>query len=167
MKTAIIAFIACAAAAAATAAAPSRTPEAAWSHALEAGRTKIVAQAPKFVAVRMTIDRASYYSAVITEPELGINVDVSRSGLDSFWINGYLKGNAHPFDRRTTLAGTSIMGGGVNVDMRPFGSQMFLLSGVYKDAEGKDGSMNLHFDVHGLPVRDMSVHAKGDRKSVV
>ena len=143
------------------AASAPRTPEGVWSGALSAGRGKILQQVPKYAKVRMAVDRSSPLDAVVNEPGLGINVDVSRGGLDSFWINGYLKGSARPFDRRSSLAGVTIMGGGVNVDARPFGGQGYILSGIYKDTEGKDGSLNLHLNAAVLPLRDMTVSEKG------
>ena len=36
-----------------------RTPEGVWTGALEAGRSKIVAQAPKSTLIHMTVDRSS------------------------------------------------------------------------------------------------------------
>ena len=145
----------------ATAAAAPKTPEAVWSGALEAGRAKIVSQAPKFSSVHLVIDRGVEAEAVISEPSLGVNVDISRGGGDSFWINGYLKGNAIALDRRSTLSGLSLMGGGVNVEIRPSGADLFLLDGVYKDAEGKDGALKVRLHVIGRPMRDLAVHEQG------
>lgn len=162
MKRCLVVLLALSNAASAfAAAAPQRSLEGVWSGVLNAGRGRILQAAPQFIKVRMTIDRSSQMDAVVTEPSLGINVDVSRGGLDSFWINGYLKASARPLDRRSTLSGVTIMGGGVNVDMKPFGGQTYLLSGVYKDAEGRDGSLNLRFDLQGEPLRDMTVAEKG------
>lgn len=161
MKNSLVFLLALSQAANCLAAAAARPAEGAWSGALNAGRGRILQQAAKFEKVRMTVDRSSQIDAVVSAPALGINVDVSRGGLDSFWLNGYLKASARPFDRSSTLNGVTIMGGGVNVDVRPYGSQAYLLSGVYKNADAKDGSLNIRFELNGLPVRDMTVSEPG------
>jgi len=137
------------------------TPEGVWSGALEAGRAGILPQAPQWVSMRMTIDRGSPAQAVVTEPTMGINVDLNRNGSDSFWINGYLKGAGRFSDLRASMAGAVLTGGGLDVEVIPYDRRSYLVKGSYRDAQGKDGTLEVRLKALPSSPRDFAVHQEG------
>ncbi len=133
--------------------------DAQWARELEPLPASVQTQAPKKQPVKMTVDRSGL-SAVVSEPKLGIDVEVRRDGRD-FTLSGYLKAHAWELDPPRSLRGVAIMGGGVNVEVRPWGDLAYSLSGPYKKEDGSDGSLSLRVDASGLPARGWAIRASG------
>lgn len=138
---------------------PART-DAEWAKDLAPLGAAVQDEAPKKLAVGMTIDHTQFFTAVVSEPKLGVDVEVRRDGRD-FSLSGYLKSHGWLLEPPRSLRGVALMGGGLNVDVRPFGDLAYLLSGPYKKEDGSDGSLRVRLDAQGLPARDFSIRAKG------
>jgi hypothetical protein len=161
MQQCLIAFLIVTYGISAFAASAPSTPEGVWSGALEAGRAGILPQAPQSLSVRMTIDRGSPGQAVVTEPKLGINVDLNRSGSEALWMNGYLKGAGRFSDLRASMAGATLSGGGLHIEVSPSEGRSYVVQGSYRDAQGQDGTLNVRFKAQASSPRDLVVRQEG------
>jgi hypothetical protein len=115
--------------------------------------------AAKKLAVKMTIDRSQASEAVVSDPKLGIEVGLRRDGND-FEIGGYLKCHGWLLQPGLSSGGLALVGGGLNVELRPVGAGVFMLRGPYKKEDGSDGMLNLRVDAP-LPLKDLTVQAPG------
>ncbi len=131
-----------------------------WARDLAPLPASVQKAAPKKQAVKLSIERNGFDEAEITEPRLGIDVDVRRDGAD-YALSGYLKAHGWELEPPRSLRGVALMGGGINVEVRPFGDLGYSLSGPYKKEDGSDGTLSLRVDADGLPVRDLSIRDAG------
>ncbi len=140
---------------------PPPVPSSLWTRSLSQVQSAVAQSKPAYVPVDVSIDRFVPDRALVSDPHLGLDLEVGRLGLGSLDLSGYLSGSGMLRAPRSSWEGVDLMGDGFNVGVAPFGSMRFLINGPYKKDDGSDGSLSVGIDADGLPLRDLEIHQPG------